>query len=64
MTNTDLLNQCWEACYNTGDLNKVKYCLQNGLNINARKPSGARPLDAAINVITGRLKTLSSSTDF
>ena len=49
MNQEELQNECWKACYRTGDLVFVKYCLANGLDINARAPiSGAVPLDSAI----------------
>jgi len=49
MNQTELENECWKACYRTGDLDFVKDCIAKGLNINARAQiSGATPLDAAI----------------
>ena len=49
MNQEEIQNACWNACYNTGDLEFVKSCVAKGLNINARAPiSGAVPLDAAI----------------
>ena len=46
---SELQNECWKACYHTGDLDFVKDCLEKGLDINARAPiSGATPLDASI----------------
>jgi len=46
---TELQNECWKACYHTGDLDFVKECLEKGMDINARAPiSGATPLDASI----------------
>lgn len=49
MTQDELQNQCWHACYNTGDLNFVKQSIEQGLDFNVRaKVSGALPLDAAI----------------
>ncbi len=49
MDQKDLQNSCWTACYETGDLEIVKDCLQKGLAINTRTDyGGATPLDAAI----------------
>ena len=49
MTQEELQNECWKACYHTGDLEFIKKCLDQGLNINARAPiSGAVPLGASI----------------
>ncbi len=49
MNQQQLQNECWKACYSTGDLAFVKECLAKGLDINARASiSGAMPLDAAI----------------
>jgi len=49
MNQIELQNACWKACYNTGDLSKVKEYIDLGLDINARAPiSGACPLDASI----------------
>lgn len=40
---------CWAACYKEGDLEKVRECLDAGVDINQRAPcSGAAPLDAAL----------------
>ena len=49
MNQTELQNECWKACYRTGDLDFVKDCIAQGLDINARAQiSGATPLDASI----------------
>jgi len=49
MNNIQLQNECWKACYQTGDLIFVKECIVKGLDINARaETSGATPLDASI----------------
>ena len=49
MTQTELQNHCWKACYRLGDIEIVKDCLAKGMDINARAEiSGAVPLDAAI----------------
>lgn len=49
MNQDQLQNECWKACYATGDLPFVKECLAKGMDINARAfISGARPLDASI----------------
>jgi len=49
MDQDELQNACWHACYNTGNLEFVKDCVAQGLDVNARaKISGAVPLDAAI----------------
>ena len=42
-------DECWSACYNDGDVDKVRELLDNGVDINSQAPcSGAAPLDAAI----------------
>ena len=42
-------DECWSACYNDGDLDKVRELLDNGVDINLQAPcSGGAPLDAAI----------------
>ena len=44
MTQKELQNACWRACYQTGDLDFVKQCVAQGLDINARAEiSGAVP---------------------
>lgn len=49
MNQIELQNACWKACYKTGDLEFVKSCIAQGLDINARAQiSGAVPLDSAI----------------
>lgn len=49
MSQKELQNECWKACYNTGNLDFVKDCLDKGMDINARAEiSGATPLDASI----------------
>jgi len=49
MDQIELQNECWKACYRTGDLDFVKECLEKGMDINARAQiSGATPLDASI----------------
>jgi len=49
MNQKALQNECWKACYHTGDLAFVKSCLAKGMDINARAEiSGATPLDASI----------------
>lgn len=49
MTQPELQNECWKAYYRTGDLDFVKYCLENGMDINARAQiSGAVPLGSSI----------------
>ena len=49
MDHLKLQNECWNACYNTGDLEFVKQCINQGLDINSTAPiSGATPLDASI----------------
>ena len=49
MNQEQLQNECWRACYATGDLAFVKACIAQGLDINARASiSGAMPLDASI----------------
>ena len=49
MNQIELQNECWKACYRTGDLDFVKDCIAKGMDINARAPiSGATPLDASI----------------
>jgi len=49
MNQIELQNECWKACYRTGDLDFVKECLERGMDINARAQiSSATPLDAAI----------------
>lgn len=46
MSQEELQNECWKACYHTGDLAFVKKCIAKGLDINASAPiSGATPLD-------------------
>ena len=42
-------DECWSACYNDGDVDKVRELLDNGVDINSQAPcSGGAPLDAAI----------------
>lgn len=49
MNQEELQDKCWHACYKTGDLEFVKACVKNGLDVNAKASvSGAVPLDAAI----------------
>ena len=49
MTQEELQNECWKACYRTGDLAIVKECLNKGMDINARASiSGAVPLGASV----------------
>jgi len=49
MNQIELQNECWKACYHSGDLDFVKECLDKGMDINARAQiSGATPLDASI----------------
>ena len=44
-----LQNECWKACYQTGDLDFVKDCIAKGMDINARAPiSGAVPLGSSV----------------
>ena len=46
---TKATDECWSACYNDGDIEKVRELLDNGVDINAQAPcSGGAPLDAAI----------------
>ena len=49
MNQTELQKLCWKACYETGDIDVVKDCLAQGLDINVQTQfGGATPLDAAI----------------
>ncbi len=49
MDQISLQNECWKACYLKGDLEFVKDCIAEGMDINARAQiSGATPLDASI----------------
>ena len=49
MNQIELQNECWKACYNTGDLDFVQECIKKGMDINARAQiAGATPLDASI----------------
>ena len=46
---TKASDECWSACYNDGDVDRVRELLDNGVDINALAPcSGGAPLDAAI----------------
>lgn len=49
MNQIELQNECWKACYKTGDLDFVKDCIAKGMDMNARAQiAGATPLDASI----------------